>query len=925
MDCEFPDPDEEFDLIHEDEYEVLKELEEFEKKKKSGTGNVEVLQKKVQAKDKLSTFTPDVCKELNSLTLGAHKELNTATSSVHKELNTATSNVHKELNTPTANLHKQLSTTNECGELYAPSTSKSIECNIDTDLTRKRNYDELFGDITDILDINELVDFQKPKEKKPRWDEPQTAIKAILDARKKFQEHSRGVSAKSKDVEEKKDSISLRVPRWNFVAVTRPHDAQRIYVRVRSNDPNKIITSTYANSNLLSVPYDQLKAEAEEIMIQNAKRASYETSKHSTAKIAENDELWVDKYRPQSYVDLLSNEGVNRLLLHWLKLWDKVVFNRNYVQSKKKKFNSVFRNRRFLEEKTVEEVDSKGFPIQRIVLLSGPPGLGKTTLAHLAAKHAGYNVVEINASDERSPDTFRQVLLSSTQMKAVIGNDPRPNCLVLDEIDGAPAPSIDLLLKFVQGKLIPKGKKGKTKDDKQSNVCHRPVICICNEPYTPSLRALRAIALIIPVPEVSPIRLADRLMEISQKENLKVNSDALLKLVEISGCDIRSCLGALQYTGGINLGENLSFALKDSQKGLFDSWKQILTIPMNKNGILPISERVRLVLRTVQNGESEKLAQGVFHNYPEICNEKMSYIVLCLQWFEFFDEIVSRIANLQTWSLMPYTNYSFVAWHLYFAKTRTVKLSYPSIFYELHQKQAKSVGILTTVQRSSGRNSVVLTVDIAPFLPDLLSPRLRTVSGHLHSAKEKDDIVRLVNILIDFGLTFTQEKNLDGTYDYKLDPDIFEIGVFPDCKSRRTLVYAVKQIIVQELEAERLRRAANMTKNVTNSTKNKDENTSKQSIAKKSTESKDNAGETKDASSVSNVTEKIKKVEEKAKEIVYKDFFGRIVTITPDKQNKSNKESTTSRDFLTKHGVWYKYKEGFSNAVRRTVIMQELL
>lgn len=33
----------------------------------------------------------------------------------------------------------------------------------------------------------------------------------------------------------------------------------------------------------------------------------------------------------------------------------------------------------------------------QVALLSGPPGLGKTTLAHVIATHAGYNVVEINA------------------------------------------------------------------------------------------------------------------------------------------------------------------------------------------------------------------------------------------------------------------------------------------------------------------------------------------------------------------------------------------------------------------------------------------------------------------------------------------------------------------------------------------------
>ena len=36
------------------------------------------------------------------------------------------------------------------------------------------------------------------------------------------------------------------------------------------------------------------------------------------------------------------------------------------------------------------------------MLLSGPPGIGKTSSAHVVAKEAGYEVIEFNASDVRS-------------------------------------------------------------------------------------------------------------------------------------------------------------------------------------------------------------------------------------------------------------------------------------------------------------------------------------------------------------------------------------------------------------------------------------------------------------------------------------------------------------------------------------------
>ena len=120
-------------------------------------------------------------------------------------------------------------------------------------------------------------------------------------------------------------------------------------------------------------------------------------------------DLWMEKYRPKTYLDLLSEESVNRTLLHWLKLWDKVVFNKEVklkapkkeeppkpkwgagnAQLNNNKFSkNTFQNKKKNESEIREEFDSHGRPLQRVVLISGPPGLGKTTLAHVVAAHGG--------------------------------------------------------------------------------------------------------------------------------------------------------------------------------------------------------------------------------------------------------------------------------------------------------------------------------------------------------------------------------------------------------------------------------------------------------------------------------------------------------------------------------------------------------
>lgn len=167
-------------------------------------------------------------------------------------------------------------------------------------------------------------------------------------------------------------------------------------------------------------------------------------------------ELWVEKFKPKDYFDLLSDDGTNRLILTWLKSWDYVVFGKEVNKEKmaetkalkdantlsNKKRKRLYNQNELDIEAKLLELDEFNRPKIKVALISGPPGLGKTTLAHIIAKRSGYNFIEMNASDDRSVEAFKQNIESVTQIRGTVNDkDLKPNCLIIDEIDGAPAVS----------------------------------------------------------------------------------------------------------------------------------------------------------------------------------------------------------------------------------------------------------------------------------------------------------------------------------------------------------------------------------------------------------------------------------------------------------------------------------------------------
>jgi replication factor C subunit 1 len=259
-------------------------------------------------------------------------------------------------------------------------------------------------------------------------------------------------------------------------------------------------------------------AEAEKTQKEAQRLAAVKGSSSATPIIRNTpvtSQLWTSKYAPTSVNQICGNKGAVEKIQSWLNGWPKA---HRYDFQKK---------------------GADGLGGYRAIIIHGPPGIGKTTAAHLAAKLAGYDILESNASDTRSKKLVESGLSEVLNNNSLLGyfagegkeidKHKKKIVLIMDEVDGMSA-----------------GDRGGV--GALAKVCKKtdiPMILICNERKLPKMKPFDFVTLDIPFRRPTVEQVRSRIATICHREGLKLPMNVIDALIEGSNKDIRQIINMI--------------------------------------------------------------------------------------------------------------------------------------------------------------------------------------------------------------------------------------------------------------------------------------------------------------------------------------------------------------------------------------------
>ena len=295
--------------------------------------------------------------------------------------------------------------------------------------------------------------------------------------------------------------------------------------------------------------------------------------------------MWSEKYRPQIISDMVGNEDSRVAVIEWFAKWKKGV---------------------------------------KPLLLVGPPGIGKTTMAYLIAKQFGFDMIGLNASDVRSKSRINEILSPVLGNVSVLGTP----MIFVDEVDG------------IHGRGDYGGASALIDILKEPTV---PIILAANIDTSDKMKSIKKAVKTISFKKIPPRLLKIYLENILKKENTKLSPGSLIKVIDKSRGDIRSMINLTQsFVTGFNPQTETSFENISVEDGINSFFKA--------NSI----EEARIILYSMQIDPRKKI--DAFYSSVITSNLDNSTLAKYLEIISDADMLYGKILKTQNWRLLRYLN-----------------------------------------------------------------------------------------------------------------------------------------------------------------------------------------------------------------------------------------------------------------------------
>ncbi len=194
---------------------------------------------------------------------------------------------------------------------------------------------------------------------------------------------------------------------------------------------------------------------------------------------------------------------------------------------------------------------------RRPILISGPPGTGKSASARLVAEEHGWNIVELNASDYRDKESIDRLLLAASQARTIFG---KRNLILLDEIDEL-APRFD---KGAGSAIAAMLKTAKS-----------PVILIANDRWDQNITFLRNNVDNIDFKKLPNATVARILENFVKSNKINVDKDTIDAIANRSNGDARSAISDIATLDSADKAAVEVIGMRDRKNDVFSTLDKI--------------------------------------------------------------------------------------------------------------------------------------------------------------------------------------------------------------------------------------------------------------------------------------------------------------------------------------------------------------